>query len=238
VFLFVGVVSFILLDLKRSNYLNNSRKQNEGINLEKQDEQETLVANANNDQINGTIKNMNNSNQFEIVILHLCTFIIAFFLYGFLPGLQSYSTLPYDINTFYLSINLSNFSQPFAVFITIWSNKVSSLQLFIEFTLGLLCSIYIIILSVLSPCPFLLGELVLWLGSTLSIISWIGMSCFFTRLRCLVATKLSLLGKNMLLTFGITTLIGQMIGGILIFLLVDIYKVFKEKPNCIINDYC
>jgi uncharacterized surface protein with fasciclin (FAS1) repeats len=82
----VGVVSFILLDLKRSKYLNKSRKQNEEIILAKQDEKETLVASANKDQIIGTIKNMNNSKQFKTFV-HLCNRIFLVWLLARSPKL-------------------------------------------------------------------------------------------------------------------------------------------------------
>lgn len=45
-------------------------------------------------------------NEEKILLLSL-NFFITFFFYGILPGVQSYSTLPYGNNIFHLSINLS-----------------------------------------------------------------------------------------------------------------------------------
>jgi riboflavin transporter 2 len=41
-------------------------------------------------------------------ILLTLIFFVSFFCYGVLPGLQSYSTLPYGNNVFNLAVNLSN----------------------------------------------------------------------------------------------------------------------------------
>ena len=44
----------------------------------------------------------------EKIILYTIIFWVSFICYGALPGLQSYSTLPYGNNVFNLSVNLSN----------------------------------------------------------------------------------------------------------------------------------
>jgi hypothetical protein len=43
----------------------------------------------------------------EKVVFYSINFLITFFLYGVLTGLQSYSALPYGNNVFHISINLS-----------------------------------------------------------------------------------------------------------------------------------
>ena len=45
----------------------------------------------------------------EKIILYTIIFWVSFICYGALPGLQSYSTLPYGNNVFNLSVNLSNY---------------------------------------------------------------------------------------------------------------------------------
>lgn len=47
--------------------------------------------------------------QKEIRFLLFLTFIVTFVYYGYLPGLLSYSTIPYSNKFFHLSINLSLF---------------------------------------------------------------------------------------------------------------------------------
>ena len=70
---------------------------------------------------------------------------------------------------------------PIAIFLSIWLYEVSVLQITIEFTVATVISIYILILSIMSPCVPFLGPV----GSALSIISWILAQTMFMRVRCL-----------------------------------------------------
>jgi hypothetical protein len=45
----------------------------------------------------------------EIGFLFFLTFLVSFMYYGYLPGILSYSAIPYGVKFFHLSINLSNY---------------------------------------------------------------------------------------------------------------------------------
>ena len=51
------------------------------------------------------------NNKIEKTILLSIIFCVSFICYGILPGLQSYSTLPYGNDVFNYSVNLSKFKQ-------------------------------------------------------------------------------------------------------------------------------
>lgn len=55
------------------------------------------------------------------------------------------------------------------------------------------------------------------------------------RIRCLIATSLEANGENMLFLNGIFGLLGQITGGIIIFISVDIYHLFEEKERCSVD---
>ena len=75
-------------------------------------------------------------------------------------------------------------------------------------------------------------------GSILSVGSWILVECIFIRLRFLIAKKLEQLGTNML-TLGIISLLGQIIGGLLVYICIHTLKLLKEKPTCVYDfSYC
>lgn len=93
----------------------------------------------------------------------------------------------------------------------------------------MLLSIYLIINAAMSPCPILVHHNI---GSILIISIWIIVTSIFVRIRCCVAIRLKACGENFLFIFGILTIVGQMIGGILSFVLVDIYRLFKDLPAC------
>jgi hypothetical protein len=50
---------------------------------------------------------MSNEEAFEIKILLIMVFIVTFIFYGIMPGMLSYSTIPYGIQFFHLAVNLS-----------------------------------------------------------------------------------------------------------------------------------
>ena len=124
---------------------------------------------------------------------------------------------------------------PISIFLSIWSYEVSIKRILFEFSITLVISAYILILSILSPCPPFLG----WVGSTLAIISWVLAQTLFMRVRCIIATRLERFGGHTLLILGAITQGGQIFGGVLSFLLVNIYEVFEEKPSCVFDySYC
>ncbi len=49
----------------------------------------------------------------EINYLLFMAFFVCFVYYGYLPGLLSYSTMPYSRTVFHLSVNLSEFDYLF-----------------------------------------------------------------------------------------------------------------------------
>jgi hypothetical protein len=59
------------------------------------------------------------------------------------------------------------------------------------------------------------------------------------RLRCLIATRLERFGGFTLLILGALTQGGQILGGVLMFLLINIYELFEDKPSCVFDySYC
>ena len=172
----------------------------------------------------------------EKIILLTITGLVSFTCYGILPAFQSYSALPYGNQAFNLSVNLSYLLLPISIIFTIWSYECSVKRICIEFSLTLLVAIYIIVIGCLSPCPPLIDS---WFGAFLIVLAWIVIQTMFLRVRCLAAARLERFGKKMLLFFGALTMGGQFFGGIAIYIVVDIYKMLKEKPQCVFDtSYC
>jgi hypothetical protein len=147
---------------------------------------------------------VNNDSKITVVektILFTMNFLTTFVLYGILPGLASYSTLPYGnnimiiklteilINIFYLgnkifhlSITVTVFFTPIAIFLSIWSLDVNTKRIILEFFLAIAFSSYIVIISVLSPDPPFSDSNPI-LGGILSLVSWILAQSIFCRVR-------------------------------------------------------
>ncbi len=125
---------------------------------------------------------------------------------------------------------------PIVIFFSIWSYKVSSTRILIEFLVGLAFAIYIIIISTYSPCPPLLNT---WFGSTIMVISWVAAQNIFMRVRCCIAARLEECGQRVLLILGGCTMFGQIVGGLITFLCIDTYRLLKDVPECqSIPEFC
>ncbi len=61
----------------------------------------------------------------------------------------------------------------------------------------------------------------------------------FMRIRCLIAARLERFGQTILLILGSLTMIGQIFGGLIIFIIVNVYSLLIEKPECVSDfSYC
>ena len=121
---------------------------------------------------------------------------------------------------------------PIAVFLSIWSYEISILQICIEFGIATVFTIYICILASMSPCLPLMNS---WVGPFLTIISWIFSQSMLMRIRCVIATRLDRFGHKVLLILSAMTKLGQLFGGIIIFVIINCYNLLKEKPECADN---
>ena len=93
VFMLMSLISFIFVNRNFSKYKKTSKKRSDKSNLK---ESETFFENTNN----------SNHIRLKKSILMLLAFLVSFFMYGILPTIASYSTLPYSHRAFNLSINL------------------------------------------------------------------------------------------------------------------------------------
>jgi hypothetical protein len=131
-----------------------------------------------------------------------------------------------------MSINLGSCFLPIAIFVSVWSYNVSVRQITIEFCIACCFCVYIIILSIMSPCPVLLNSI---FGPLFSVLSWILSQGLFVRVRCLISARLERFGERVLLISGAMTLVGEVIGGIIMFFLIEKLRLFKEQPECIFD---
>lgn len=126
---------------------------------------------------------------------------------------------------------------PILIFLSVWSYNVSVLRIVIEFFIALSFTIYLIVISIMSPCPFFLGTN---LGAILIVVCWICSQAIFMRGRCIISTRLERFGEATLLTSGSFTILGEVVGGIFTYFLVEHFRLFTEAPKCVFDlvDYC
>jgi riboflavin transporter 2 len=125
---------------------------------------------------------------------------------------------------------------PFSILFSICAYEISTARILLEFLVGVILSSYIIAIAVMSPCPILVNYRI---GAIIIVIFWIAITSIFIRIRCCIATRLQECGQNILYIFGTLTIIGQFFGGILAFLIVDVYRLLKDLAPCQrIEDVC
>jgi hypothetical protein len=166
----------------------------------------------------------------ERYLLYFLTYVNSFLSYGFLSGLYSYSTLPYGNFYFELTLNSLSFTAPLAIFLTIFSANPSNRKIVFETTIALLLSAYIIYVSANSPCPLFVNSPIL--GGYLMVLVWNVSSMYLLYDICLIATKLEKYGEQVLYRFTCCTIFGQVSGSFVIYYLVEVLNVFKEKDKC------
>lgn len=79
--------------------------------------------------------------------------IVVFFSNGLLPGIQSYSCLPYGYVAYHLATNLSNIANPTACFIAFYTNRTSKTVIYILCSICAISIMYILMTAFTSPSP-------------------------------------------------------------------------------------
>jgi hypothetical protein len=117
------------------------------------------------------------------------------------------------------------------------SYNASLKQITLEFLVAVFFSVYILLLSLQSPCPILLNSS---FGPGLAVLSWFMAPALFTRVRCLISSRLERYGEHTLLVSGAFTLLGEVAGGLIMFVFIDYLRLFNEKPECVFDKaaYC
>ena len=101
IIILISFAAFVALD-KLPTFRNHKIKRNKNIEInETQDEEALKGEDAAKEKIVGKPKNERGK-----YYLYIAITIVSFLLYGFIPGLSSYSALPYSSKTMHLCISL------------------------------------------------------------------------------------------------------------------------------------
>lgn len=166
----------------------------------------------------------------ERYLLYFLTYVNSFLSYGFMSGLYSYSTMPYGNFYFELTLNSLTFTAPLAIFLTIFVYNPSNRKLILETIIAVILSAYIIYVSVESPCPIFVKRPLL--GGYIMVLAWNISGIYLLYDICLIATKLEKYGEKVLYRFTCCEVFGQVSGSFLIYYLVEVLSVFKDKDKC------
>nr|KAG5698480.1 hypothetical protein BaRGS_022010 [Batillaria attramentaria] len=165
----------------------------------------------------------------EVVFLLLQVVLVNFLITSFLLTIQVYSSLPYGIHIYNLVVTLSNIANPVACVISIVLT-VRSRNVIISMTsLGVACSVYVIVAAAMSPTPPMVETAA---GGIVAVVIWVGASFFLTFAKISIGSVLRHVGRRALIWYGVATQGGALIGALTGFLLVTEFRVFKDAPWC------
>lgn len=148
---------------------------------------------------------------------------------GILPSIQSYACLPYGTQSYHLAVTLANIANPLACFIAFFLPVKSQTVIGAITSIGSLISAYILVLAVYSPTPPLVENIG---GSILAVASYVVVYLLLTFSKVTIATIFRYEGRKALLWCGAAQQLGSAIGAAIMFVLVNIYKLFMQKYPC------
>lgn len=148
---------------------------------------------------------------------------------GVMTSVQSFSALPYGNRAFQLSVTLSTMANPLACCIAFLlpTRKASIATIFI--VAGSTVSCYLMATASLSPHPPLQGQIK---GEVLVVAAWILFVGLMSYAKACIITILREEGRNALFWCGVSTQAGSAIGALIMFLLVNVYKLFQSYNPC------
>ncbi|XP_055325459.1 riboflavin transporter 2-like [Sitodiplosis mosellana] len=225
--LVMSSLAFVLL-----NTMNTCNKEYASA-VEKKDTHDSGTGNgqASGYQAISTSESTLSSSNFYYLMIVLG--VISSLTNGILPGLQSYSCMPYGSSAYHLSTTFSSIANPLACLFSLYTSRPAVHRITVMFIITAIFSVYIVITAVESPTP---PFHTLAIGSYLIIIVW----TMFTALTSLIKLEVLQLfrrnGHNALKWAGAFIQFGSCIGAVFAFALVNKTNIFTAVKPCQSHD--
>ncbi|XP_046751877.1 riboflavin transporter 2-like [Diprion similis] len=163
--------------------------------------------------------------------LYVLIGLICFAGNGFLPGIQSYSCLPYGNVAYHLTVTLAHLSNPIACVLALWMPPPGPRGISKVSALAVIASTYVTWLAFSSPTPPWHGTT---LGTILVVLAWIALTGLVTY------AKLSITaifrrepGASSLFYVGVVTQAGSVAGAIFSFVLTNYSTLLTSYKSCV-----
>lgn len=148
---------------------------------------------------------------------------------GVMTSVQSFSGLPYGNRVFHLCVCLSTMANPLACSIAfLFPTRRTSVASSV-IVAGSMVSCYLMATAVLSPHPPLQGRIG---GEILVVVAWILFVSLMSYGKMCIAYILRQEGRNALFWCGVSTQAGSAIGALIMFVLINTYRLFHSYNPC------
>lgn len=148
---------------------------------------------------------------------------------GVLPSVQTYSCLSYGPVAYHLSATLSAMANPLACFLSMFLPSRSLLFLGALTVLGTGFGAYNMAMAVMSPCPLLQGH---WAGEVAIVASWVLFIGCLSYVKVMLGVILRDHSRSALLWCGAAVQLGSLLGALLMFPLVNVWRLFSSADFC------
>ncbi|XP_043274229.1 solute carrier family 52, riboflavin transporter, member 3-A-like [Venturia canescens] len=166
------------------------------------------------------------------IYLHVLLSFICFLGNGFLPGIQTYSCLPYGNVAFHLTVTLANIANPVACLFSLFYDSVQMKILDLLSVVGMLATAYAIYSAAASPTPPLQNSVI---GVAIIVSVWIILTGIISYLKLSITSKIrQKLGPKALIDAGIVMQSGSACGAVLSFVLISFTTSFQQHRSCIL----
>ncbi|XP_039093690.1 solute carrier family 52, riboflavin transporter, member 3 isoform X2 [Hyaena hyaena] len=163
-----------------------------------------------------------------ICIYTLVAFINAL-TNGVLPSVQTYSCLSYGPVAYHLSATFSSMANPLACFLSMFLPQRSLPFLGVLTVLGTGFGAYNMAMAVMSPCPLMQGH---WGGEVLIVASWVLFVGCLSYVKVMLGVILRDRSRSALLWCGAAVQLGSLLGAVLMFPLVNVFRLFSSADFC------
>uniref|UniRef100_A0A8C3YFX2 Riboflavin transporter n=1 Tax=Catagonus wagneri TaxID=51154 RepID=A0A8C3YFX2_9CETA len=148
---------------------------------------------------------------------------------GVLPSVQTYSCLSYGPVAYHLSATLSSMANPLACFLSMFLPNRSLPFLGVLAVLGTGFGAYNMAMAVMSPCPLMQGH---WGGEVLIVASWVLFIGCLSYVKVMLGMILRDLSRSALLWCGAVVQLGSLLGVLVMFPLVNVFRLFSSADFC------
>ncbi|XP_007523147.1 solute carrier family 52, riboflavin transporter, member 3 [Erinaceus europaeus] len=169
----------------------------------------------------------------QLTFIYILVAFVNALTNGVLPSVQTYSCLSYGPIAYHLSATLSSMANPLACFLAMFLPKRSLPFLGGITVLGTSFGAYNMAMAVMSPCPLMQGY---WIGEVLIVISWILFNGCLSYVKVMLGVILRDLSRSALLWCGAAVQLGSLLGALLMFPLVNVFRLFSSADLC--NLHC
>ncbi|NWS48451.1 S52A3 protein, partial [Probosciger aterrimus] len=165
----------------------------------------------------------------KLTFIYLLIAWVSALTNGVLPSVQSYSCLPYGNTAYHLATTLSSMANPLACVVAMLLPGRSLALLGALTMLGTGFGAYNMAMAVMSPCPLLHQSQ--W-GDVTIVLSWVLFTGTLSYVKAMAGVILRKCSRSELVWYGAMEQLGSLLGALLMFPLVNIYKLFTSADYC------